>query len=69
MIRKELNRFEYIHLTKGSKTFYVEIFKGEYQKLKVGDKVLCSFENEEIDFYATRRNHGYFRNGSSCICY
>lgn len=54
MIRKELNRFEYIHLTKGSKTFYVEIFKGKYQKLKVGDKVLCSFDNEEIEAYVIK---------------
>ena len=34
--------------------FYVEIFKGEYQKLKVGDKVLCSFDNEEIETYVIK---------------
>ena len=41
MIKKKLNRFEYIRLTKTNKMFFAEIFNKDYQKLKVGDKVLC----------------------------
>lgn len=51
MIVKELNRNEYIFLSRMQKVSYVEIYKGEYQKLKVGDKILCTFENEEIEAY------------------
>ena len=51
MIKKELNRHEYLFLTRIRKVSYVAIFKNEYQKLKVGDKVLCVFENEEIEAY------------------
>ena len=54
MIKKELNRFEYIHLTKTNKMFFAVIFKQDYQKLKVGDKVLCRYENEEIEAYVTK---------------
>lgn len=54
MIKKELNRFEYIHLTKTNKMFFAEIFKQNYQKLKVGDKVSCYYEKEEIEAYVTK---------------
>lgn len=54
MIKKELNRFEYIHLTKTNKMFFAEIYKQDYQKLKVGDKVLCYYEKEEIKAYVTK---------------
>ena len=57
MIKKELNRFEYIFLSQMNKVDYVEIFKGEYQKLKVGDKVLCYYENEEIEAYVSKVYH------------
>ena len=57
MIRKELNRFEYIKLINGSTMYFVEIFKGEYQSLKVGGKVTCYFENEEIEGYVTRLHY------------
>lgn len=51
MIEKELNRHEYIFLTRMCKVSYVVIYKGEYQKLKVGDKILCFFEGETIEAY------------------
>lgn len=54
MIKKKLNRFEYIRLTKTNKMFFAEIFNKDYQKLKVGDKVLCYYENEEIETYVTK---------------
>ena len=54
MIKKKLNRFEYIRLTKTNKMFFAEIFNKDYQKLKVGDKVLCYYENEEIEAYVTK---------------
>ena len=57
MIKKELNRFEYIFLSQMNKVDYVEIFKGEYQKLKVGDKVLCYYENEEIEAYVSKLHY------------
>ena len=59
MIKKELNRFEYIHLTKTNKMFFAEIFKQDYQKLKVGDIVLCYYENEEIESYVTKLIYVY----------
>ena len=49
MLEKELNRFEYVFLTKVNKLTIFELFKGEYQKLKVGDKFLCTFEGEKIE--------------------
>ena len=54
MIQKELNRFDYIFLTKVNKLTIVDLFKGAYQKLKVGDKILCLFEGEEIEAYVNR---------------
>ena len=54
MIQKELNRFEYIFLTKTNKLTIFELFKGAYQKLKVGDKMLCIYEGEEIVAYVNR---------------
>ena len=54
MIKKELNRFEYIRLTKTNKMFFAEIYKQDYQILKVGDKVLCYYEKEEIEAYVTK---------------
>lgn len=54
MLKKELNRFEYIFLTKVNKLTIFELFKGEYQKLKVGDKFLCTFEGEKIEAYVNK---------------
>ena len=51
MIEKDHNRYEYKFLTRMHKVSYVAIYKGEYQKLKVGDKILCIFEGEQIETY------------------